>query len=335
MPSGTLSSPRPSSANRRASQRTWRPSGETCRAQPRHGARRQHSLDPAGGAGGQGNRSLRRHPRRHLRFRRQRLTRRRRRSVNRVERPLFGPEQALGADPARVPLPARRRGDPPCAGGAGGGTRHRRRCHRGFAVTGGNVSGAMLGAEAATTIESQLTFRDSWERSGAANYVDPNTHTLVSPGARAAGGALHRHDGRQNRRPRAQGWREHLGRGHRQHRARDEPVAPHGRSDAAARHDHEGLCHLQPLRRTPLLGRLGDGPERARQGQEDHPRSHRTPRRRPRRPRQERRQDGKERDGDIPAQRRFLAITAGHGISAACFSRTGPPTGKSSVDLGI
>ena len=52
----------------------------------------------------------------------------------------------------------------------------------GFAVTGGNLTGAMLGAEAATMIESHLTFRDSWERSGAANYVDPNTHTLVSPG---------------------------------------------------------------------------------------------------------------------------------------------------------
>jgi hypothetical protein len=51
----------------------------------------------------------------------------------------------------------------------------------GLAAT-GNPYGAVLGAEAATGAESQMFYKDSWERTGKASYVDPNTHNQVSLG---------------------------------------------------------------------------------------------------------------------------------------------------------
>ena len=46
----------------------------------------------------------------------------------------------------------------------------------------GNPYGAVLGAEAATGAESQMFYKDSWDRTGNPSYVDPNTHNQVSIG---------------------------------------------------------------------------------------------------------------------------------------------------------
>ncbi len=51
----------------------------------------------------------------------------------------------------------------------------------GLATT-GNPYGAVLGAEAATGVESQVFYKDSWDRTAQASYVDPNTHQQVSIG---------------------------------------------------------------------------------------------------------------------------------------------------------
>ena len=51
----------------------------------------------------------------------------------------------------------------------------------GLATT-GSFYGADLGAEAATGIESQLFYKDSWDRTNQASYTDPNTHQQVSIG---------------------------------------------------------------------------------------------------------------------------------------------------------
>jgi hypothetical protein len=50
------------------------------------------------------------------------------------------------------------------------------------AMTTGSFYGADLGAEAATGIESQLFYKDSWDRTAKASYADPNTHQQVSIG---------------------------------------------------------------------------------------------------------------------------------------------------------
>jgi len=46
----------------------------------------------------------------------------------------------------------------------------------------GSLYGGVLGAEAATGVESQLFYNDSWSRTSKASYVDPNTHQQVSFG---------------------------------------------------------------------------------------------------------------------------------------------------------
>jgi hypothetical protein len=51
----------------------------------------------------------------------------------------------------------------------------------GLATT-GSFYGADLGAEAATGIEGQLFYKDSWDRTNQASYTDPNTHQKVSIG---------------------------------------------------------------------------------------------------------------------------------------------------------
>jgi hypothetical protein len=51
----------------------------------------------------------------------------------------------------------------------------------GLAAT-GSFYGADLGAEAATGIEGQLFYKDSWDRTAKASYADPNTHQKVSIG---------------------------------------------------------------------------------------------------------------------------------------------------------
>ena len=49
-------------------------------------------------------------------------------------------------------------------------------------ATTGSLYGATLGAEAASTLESQVFYRDSWDRTGQASYADPHTHQQVSLG---------------------------------------------------------------------------------------------------------------------------------------------------------
>lgn len=51
----------------------------------------------------------------------------------------------------------------------------------GFVGT-GSVYGAELGAEGATGLESQMFYKDSWDRTGQPSYADPNTHQQVSFG---------------------------------------------------------------------------------------------------------------------------------------------------------
>ena len=51
----------------------------------------------------------------------------------------------------------------------------------GLATT-GSLYGGVLGAEAATGVESQVFYKDSWDRTSQASYVDPNTHQQVSIG---------------------------------------------------------------------------------------------------------------------------------------------------------
>lgn len=46
----------------------------------------------------------------------------------------------------------------------------------------GGVPGAEMGAEAVTGLEGQVFYRDSWQRTGSASYVDPHTHQPVSLG---------------------------------------------------------------------------------------------------------------------------------------------------------
>lgn len=46
----------------------------------------------------------------------------------------------------------------------------------------GSFYGAELGAEAATGLETQMFYRDSWARTAQSSYADPNTHQQVSLG---------------------------------------------------------------------------------------------------------------------------------------------------------
>jgi hypothetical protein len=51
----------------------------------------------------------------------------------------------------------------------------------GFLAT-GSLYGAELGAEVAGGVEGQIAYRDSWDRTASASYVDPNNHQQVSLG---------------------------------------------------------------------------------------------------------------------------------------------------------